>query len=118
MKIFAIDFDGTIVQDKYPAIGVLQPYARDVINRLHEEGHYIIIWTCRTGDHLTNAVNFLLASGIKFDRVNDHEPNNCLQYGPHARKVFADYYIDDKIVGGFPGWATLDQLIFNTNMFE
>jgi len=113
--IFAIDFDGTIVQDKYPQIGVLQPFARDVINRLHDEGHYIILWTCRTGDHLTQAVNCLLEHGVRFDRVNDHEPNNRMQYGAEARKVYADFYIDDKVIGGFPGWATLDALLFQEN---
>lgn len=109
--IIAVDFDGTIVQDLYPGIGVMQPYAREVINKLHDKGHFIILWTCRAGVPLIDAVNFLLTSGVKFDQVNDHEPNNKKQYTPEARKVYADVYIDDKIVGGFPGWKEIEKIL-------
>ena len=102
--IIAIDFDGTIVNDKYPEIGFVNPYARKVINQLHDEGHYIIIWTCRNGEHLTTAINFLLEQDIHFDRVNDQNPDNRKMYGDSTRKVYADIYIDDKNACGFPGW--------------
>lgn len=45
--IFAIDFDGTIVEHKYPEIGALKPSAKQVINELYGKGHYIIIWRSR-----------------------------------------------------------------------
>jgi hydroxymethylpyrimidine pyrophosphatase-like HAD family hydrolase len=102
--IIAIDFDGTICRGKYPAIDGLQPYAKDVINRLYDEGHYIIIWTCRRGDCLTEAINFLLEKGVKFSRINDCSPEIVKQYGNNSRKVYAHLYIDDKQVGGLPTW--------------
>lgn len=104
--IIAIDFDGTIVADKYPEIGELMPGAHAVINLLYTKGHYIIINTCRTGDHLAAALNFLHEKRIKFDIVNDNHPDLTKQYGV-TRKVFADVYIDDRNLGGFPGWKVV-----------
>ncbi|NDV46100.1 hypothetical protein D0T49_03470 [Paludibacter sp. 221] len=102
--IIAIDFDGTIVENKFPEIGTLLPKAKEVINSLYDTGHYIIIWTCRCDLHLTSAVNFLLNNDIKFHRINDNEPTNTAKYNSNSRKVYAHMYIDDKNVGGFPGW--------------
>lgn len=102
--IIAIDFDGTICRGEYPNIDGLQPFAKETINRLHDDGHYIIIWTCRENEKLLKAVNWLLENGVKFDRVNDHQPDNLAQYGGNTRKVYANLYIDDKQVGGLPPW--------------
>jgi len=109
--IIAIDFDGTISRGEYPAIDGEQPYAGEVIRKLHNDGHYIIIWTCRCGDQLLSAINWLLEHKIPFDRVNDHNPDNVAQYGEGGKKVFADVYIDDRNLGGFPGWATCEEMI-------
>ena len=102
--IIAVDFDGTVAYDKFPEIGSPIPYAKEVIGRLHNDGHYIIINTCRAGEDLTNAVNWLLKEGIPFDRVNDNHPDNIRQFNNNTRKINADIYIDDKNVGGFMGW--------------
>lgn len=102
--IIAIDFDGTIVTDAYPGIGYLMPYAQDVIQRLHEEGNYIIIWTCRQGEALIDCVNYLIEHKVPFDRINRGAPHNVTQYGSDGKKIYADVYIDDKNLGGFPGW--------------
>ena len=102
--IIAIDFDGTIVQNKFPAIGELLPNATDVINQLFDDGHYIIIWTSRNGAQLVNAMNFLIHTGIKFHRINDNNPVNTEKYGSNSRKVYAHIYIDDHNLDGFPGW--------------
>ncbi len=109
--IIAVDFDGTIVQDKYPEIGLMQPYARRVINALFDSGHYIIIWTCRNGDLALEAVNYLLEKKVLFNRFNDHEPHNNRQYPGDTRKVYADVYIDDRNFGGFPGWMAVAEEI-------
>ncbi|HOU67617.1 MAG TPA: HAD hydrolase family protein [Paludibacteraceae bacterium] len=109
--IIAIDFDGTICRSTFPRIEGAEIYAKEVINRLHEKGHYIIIWTCRTGQNLLDAVNWLLEEGILFDRVNDHNPENVAKYGDGGRKVYAHCYIDDKNLGGFPGWEAAEKMI-------
>lgn len=102
--IIAVDFDGTIARSNYPVILGEQPYAGEVLRQLHADGHYIIIWTCRCGVPLLEAINWLLERGIPFDRVNDHNPENVAKYGEGGNKVYAHVYIDDKNVGGFPGW--------------
>lgn len=109
--IIAVDFDGTLCINKYPEIGAPQPGAVKVMKELHDQGHYLIIWTCRTGKLLLEAINWLLGQGIPFDRINDHCPNNVAKYGDGGPKIYADVYIDDKALGGFPGWfVALDQL--------
>ncbi|MGL5913218.1 MAG: hypothetical protein ACRCZB_03555 [Bacteroidales bacterium] len=105
--IIAIDFDGTIVRGEYPSIEGLQPYAKYNINKLYEEGHYIIIWTCRTGEHLLDAINYLIEQGVRFHRVNDHSPDNVAKYGDGGKKIYADVYIDDKQVDGLPPWSDI-----------
>lgn len=113
--IIAIDFDGTICRNQYPEIGVIQPYAREIINRLHNDGHYIIIWTCRENEMLLQAVNWLLDNGIKFHKINDHNPENLAKYGGNTRKVYADIYIDDKQIGGLPLWKDIYNYINELN---
>lgn len=109
--IIAIDFDGTICRDQYPDIGGLQPYAKDTINKLYDEGHYIIIWTCRENALLLDAINWLLDNGVRFHRVNAHNPDNIERYGGNTRKVSADMYIDDRQIGGLPTWNQIYKII-------
>ena len=48
---------------------------------------------------------------IPFDRINDHNPDNVRLYGEGGNKVYAHCYIDDKNVGGFPGWQEVERMI-------
>jgi hydroxymethylpyrimidine pyrophosphatase-like HAD family hydrolase len=92
--IIAIDFDGTVVEHKYPEIGELKPKAKEVINKLVDKGHYIIIWTCRyVKKDLEDMLDFLIANEIKFHNVNMNYPN--LDFKP-IPKVYANIYIDDR----------------------
>lgn len=84
--IIAVDFDGTLCESAYPSIGDVMPGAKKSLEELREKGHYIIIWTCRTGELLVNAINWLLEEGIPFDRVNDHDPENLAIYGMAAKR--------------------------------
>lgn len=105
--IIAVDFDGTIHDGQWPRIGEAMPGAREAINALRAEGHYIIIWTCREGRQQTEMVNWLLEKGIGFDRINDHQPDQVVTYGSDARKVYAHCYVDDKNVGGMLPWKDI-----------
>ncbi|MDX9747431.1 MAG: hypothetical protein RBT57_02920 [Paludibacter sp.] len=112
-KILAIDFDGTIVEDRYPEIGPLRPGAREVINRLHRSGRFkIIIWTCRTDEHAIEARRCLTRNMIFFDHFNKSCPQNVAEYGGvDTRKIYADMYIDDKGLHELPSWYEIEQLI-------
>lgn len=109
--ILAIDFDGTIVEESFPGIGSFLPKAKETINRLFDEGYYIIIWTCRTDKALLEAEIFLIDNGVKFHKVNEHRPHEVHKFGGGGSKVGADLYIDNKQVGGLPSWLEIYKLI-------
>lgn len=109
--ILAIDFDGTICRGTFPNIEGESPYAGEIIRKLKADGHYIIINTCRSGQQLLEAINWLLQQEIPFDRVNDNEPAQIALHENNSRKVFADLYIDDRQVGGLPSWLAIYEYI-------
>ena len=48
--LICVDFDGTIVEHRYPAIGPALPHAFDVLKALQGAGHRLVLFTCRE-DH-------------------------------------------------------------------
>lgn len=107
----AIDFDGTLHMGVYPEIGIPMPYAIEMMCKLRESGHYLITNTCRSGDYLVEAVNWMLEKGIPFDRINDNHPSGVVLHKSNSRKVFADVYVDDRQVGGLPMWPDIYKYI-------
>ncbi len=96
--IIAVDFDGTLCENNWPEIGKPNWF---VINRLTERravGDKLILWTCREGDELEEAILWCLNHGLRFDAVNGNLPEMTEKYGNDCRKVFADEYWDDKAV--------------------
>lgn len=92
--IIACDFDGTITtENNFPNIAPLRPYVAQAIENLRKAGHKVILWTCREGRYLDEAVIFLANHGIMMDGYN-YNPFYQLQ----SRKIAADIYIDDKNV--------------------
>jgi len=114
--IIAIDFDGTICQNEFPKVGELIPDAARVIKQLKLDGHTIIINTCRCGDQVLDAVNFLQRHKIPFDVFNDNDPINVEKYGSNSRKVYAHCYIDDRNIGGLPPWSEMYENITATEL--
>lgn len=98
--IFAIDFDGTIVENNFPAIGKLKPEAERFIRQLRARGDKWILYTMRERAVLDEAVEFLAIHDLLPDAVNDNLPEMCEFYGNNPRKVFANVYIDDHNAGG------------------
>lgn len=97
-KIIAVDFDGTLVENAWPEIG--RP-RWDVIDRLKEEqkeGAKTILWTCRTGKQLAEAIFWCLRHGIVFDAVNRNLPERVEQFGGDPRKISATEYWDDRAI--------------------
>lgn len=99
-KIYAIDFDGTIVEDDFPDIGSLKEDAKSFINKVREKGDKWILWTVRTKEHLIDALRFLDENNLLPDTVNTNVPEAIEFLGEDSRKIYADYYIDDKSSGG------------------
>ena len=111
--IIAVDFDGTIVEHKYPAIGKEIPFAIDTLRTLAEEGHKLILWTSRDGELLEEALAFCRQRGLEFYAVNSNYPPGALfkQQAGRSCKVVADLYIDDRNVGGLPDWGTIHEIV-------
>lgn len=90
--IIAVDFDGTLVEHKFPEIGKENPGAFDVLRLLQENGHRLILYTMRSGHYLTEAVEYCTSKGITFWGVNEnHEQEAWTSSG----KIYAHIYIDD-----------------------
>ena len=110
----AIDFDGTIVEHAYPEIGKEKLFAFQTLRELEKMGANLILWTFRSGKELNDAVEFCRKNGIEFYAVNRNYPEEVYDETV-SRKIDADIYIDDKNIGGFPGWSEVYQMI---NPFE
>ena len=132
MKVIAVDFDGTICKQVYPGVGEPLEGAFEVLKELQAAGHKLILLTCREDvpfqinkRHLTQAVELCRENGIEFIAVNETPPEYdcryedaekhgmiCIECGHTGlRKALADIYIEDRIPGGFPGWAKIRELL-------
>ncbi|MDX5325491.1 MAG: hydrolase [Bacteroidota bacterium] len=111
----AIDFDGTVVEDKYPGIGKAMPFAFETMKRMQEDGHRLILWTYRNGGKLDEAVEFCKKNGIEFYAVNKSYPEEMPDDPTISRKIHADLFIDDRNLGGFPGWGEVYQALVPGN---
>ena len=116
--IIAIDFDGTIAEHKYPDIGDPLPLAFEVMKELKDAGHVLVLNTCRENmefgygsrQYLSEAIDFCRSHGLEFNGWN-HTPLEHDFRDLGGTKVYADLYIDDLNLGGFPGWAVVREEI-------
>lgn len=95
-KIIAVDFDGTLCENKWPEIGEINSHLFQLLTYEKSRGNKIILWTCRSGDRLTEAVNWCKEHGLEFDAVNENLPEAIEEFGLDTRKIFAHVYIDDR----------------------
>ena len=110
MKI-AVDFDGTIVEHRYPEIGKPILFAFEALKELQKRGHKLILWTYRSGKALEEAIEYCRKNGIEFYSVNKSYPEEKVDCENFNRKIDAELFIDDRNIGGFPGWAKVLQLL-------
>lgn len=112
MATIAVDFDGTIVTHEYPKIGKEIPFAIDTLKMLIKDQHKLILWSVREGDLLQEAVDWCKERGVSFWAVNRDYPEEKLENNNHySRKIKADYFIDDRNIGGLPDWGQIYQMI-------
>ena len=94
--VFAIDFDNTLCESAYPDIGEpIQPII-DFCKNMKADGHKLILWTCREGKLLANAILWCFEHGLLFDAYNANLPERIEQYGTDPRKIGADFFVDDR----------------------
>jgi hypothetical protein len=109
--IIAVDFDGTIVEDAYPRIGKPKLFAFESLKQMQSQGHRLILWTYRAGKTLDEAVDFCKENGVEFYAVNSSFEGEKFDEVTQSRKINADLFIDDRNLGGFPGWGEVLQII-------
>ena len=108
----AVDFDGTIVEHRYPEIGKEIPFAIDTLKMLIKDHHRVILWSVREGKLLEDAVNWCKERGVEFYAVNRDYPEESTENNQHfSRKLKADVWIDDRNLGGLPDWGTIYRMI-------
>jgi hypothetical protein len=107
----AVDFDGTIVEHRYPEIGKEVMFALQTLRTLQEQGHQLILWTYRSGKELEDAVEYCRRNGIEFYAVNASYPEEEFDEDYDSRKIDADIFIDDRNIGGLPPWGEIYQII-------
>ena len=110
-KKLAIDFDGTIVEDAYPSIGKPKIFAFETLKKLQSEGYRLILWTYRHGKSLEEAVDFCSNNGVEFYAVTSSFEEEIFDDETQSRKIDADLFIDDRNLGGFPGWGEIYNII-------
>lgn len=112
MATIAVDFDGTIVTHEYPKIGREIPFAIETLKMLIRDQHRLILWSVREGELLQKAVDWCRERGVEFWAVNKDYPEESYENNNHfSRKLKADYFIDDRNIGGLPDWGQIYQII-------
>lgn len=98
-KVIAVDFDGTLCENKYPEIGNPRLDVIDALKVRQVSGDKLILNTCREGELLNNAMEWCYTyHNLHFDSVNANLQERIEQYGGDCRKISADEYWDDKNV--------------------
>ena len=114
----AVDFDGTIVEHRYPKIGEEIPFATETLKIFAHERHKLILWTVREGELLEEAIEWCRQRGVFFYSVNKDYPEEEKSHNGFSRKLKADLFIDDRNLGGLPDWGTIYQMIHEQKPYE
>jgi hypothetical protein len=122
-----IDFDGTCVLHKFPGIGPDNKGAQDVLTELVDNGHRLILFTMRSEEHLTQAVNWFRERGIKLYGIQENPTQKQWTSSP---KAYGQLIIDDICLGiplvynpmisdrEFVDWATVRELLIERGIIK
>ena len=68
-NIIAVDFDGTLCENKWPEIGMPNEELIEYLKKRQANGEKLILWTNRVGNRLDEAVKWSAEKGLVFDAV-------------------------------------------------
>ncbi len=115
----AVDFDGTIVEHRYPEIGKERPFATATLRKLIDDGHKLILWSVREGELLEEAIEWCRKRGVVFYAANRDFDEDEPDKNPHySRKLKVELFIDDRNVGGLPDWGVIYRMISEKKTLE
>lgn len=95
-RIIAVDFDGTLCENKWPEIGEPNEELIEHLKKVQADGDKLILWTARNEEQTQKAVEWCKERGLVFDAVNDNLPETVETFSGNSRKIYATDYIDDK----------------------
>ena len=116
--IIAVDFDNTIARTTFPEIHGEIAGAIGALNHFQRAGHTVILWTCREGKYLDEAIRWLAERGFSPDCVNCHSDKQIAEWGTDPRKIGADIYIDDRNALCKIDWKRLEQFVKEKSEME
>jgi hypothetical protein len=116
--LVAVDFDGTISDANYPEINLI-PEVVDILLRATNNGHRLILWTCRHGDILDKSVEACRNAGLEFVAINKNDPQQVAHWkkiwgdDESSAKIYADMYIDDRAMLPWQkiDWSAINKLL-------
>lgn len=91
--IIAVDFDGTLCEHRFPAIGEPKLDIINILIKMKTSGVKLILWTCREGAYIESAVAWAEQYGLAFDSINKNIDGSMAM---GKTKVVADFYLDDR----------------------
>lgn len=100
--IIGVDFDGTVVEHKFPAIGKPVPQALEWLRRFQEAGAKLVLWTMRSNGPqkdrlvLSEAICYLRSNSIELWGINENPEQSKWTSSP---KAYCHIYIDDAAAG-------------------
>jgi len=92
--ILAIDFDGTLVSEAFPDIGIPDIHLIDAFIGAKKKGYTLILYTCRCSNKLSEAISLCDEYGLFFDKINENIDND--EFPEDSRKIGADFYYDNR----------------------
>lgn len=98
MSVYAVDFDGTLAETRFPEIIGPRKKTIAAVKLLKAQGHKIILWTSRASADLENDVEWCKGQGLVFDAINEPLPEQIAKWKNDTRKIYADAYIDDRAI--------------------
>lgn len=95
--IVAVDFDGTLCEEKYPLCGEPNRWLIATIKELQKYGVKFVLWTCREGNYLNEAIEFCKKYNLVFDATNYNLQSRIDKWND-CRKIGANEYWDDRAI--------------------
>lgn len=123
-----IDFDGTCVLHTYPTIDPTNIGSEDVLRKLVDRGHKLILFTMRSnrleGNYLTDAVNWFKDRSIPLYGIQSNPTQSDWTSSP---KAYGQLYIDDAALGcpliypsdgsrPYVDWASVEVILEHKNI--
>lgn len=111
--VIAVDFDDTITEHRpYPELAPLDKRAKTYLDKLHQAGFQLVLWSARVGDDYSDALRRCNDEfGLDYIRSDSQEYNHG-----KSGKLVAQFYIDDRSYFGKIPWRKIYKYLIKKYM--